>query len=402
MRRYAKTSRSIVVLVMVLLLPNTHTVAQSLPQPASAYLLLQPTFAYQPQKAYRKNIILLTIINFKNQHMFKSIAALLAVTILCNCNVLFAQATSLKVTDTFHIQSSGWWDYLLADTASNKLYVSHGTQVNVLDKNTGDSIGIIPNTNGVHGIALVHALNKGFTSNGRSNNVTVFDVNTLQVLDSIATGENPDAIMYDDYSKKIITCNGRSKNVSIIDPSTDKVVATIDVKGKPETAVSDGAGKVFVNNEDKSEIEVVDMNAGKLLYSWPLLPGEAPSGLSIDRENKRLFAGCDNKVLMVMDATNGKIIAKVPIGDGCDGTAFDPATKTAYSSNGDGTLTVIKEASKDKFAVVANVPTKGGARTLSVDTKTHTIYLPTANFGASTGNGRPPMIPGSFQVLVVK
>lgn len=304
--------------------------------------------------------------------------------------------------DTFHIQSSGGWDYILADTASDKLYVSHGTQVNVLDKNTGDSTGIIPNTNGVHGIALVHSLNKGFTSNGRTNNVTVFDLNTLQVLDSIATGENPDAILYDEYSKKIIICNGRSKNISIIDPSANKVVGTIDVKGKPETAVSDGAGKIYVNNEDKSEIEVVDINTGKLIHSWPIAPGESPSGLSIDRETKRLFAGCDNKLLMVIDATNGRVVTQLPIGDGCDGTAFDLALKTVYSSNGDGTLTVIKEESKDKFEVVANVPTKRGARTLTVDTKSHTIYLPTADFGTPIGNGRPPMVPGTFQVLVVK
>ena len=316
--------------------------------------------------------------------------------------LLFAQST-LRVSDTFHIKSSGGWDYILADPASNKLYVSHGTQVNVLDKNRGDSLGIIPNTMGVHGIALVHSLNKGFTSNGRSNSVTVFDLNTMQVTDSITTGQNPDAIFYDDYSKTIITCNGRSSNISVIDPATDKVVATIDVKGKPETAVSDGTGNVFINNEDKSEIEVVDMKTMKLIHSWSIAPGEAPSGLSINRTTKRLFAGCENKVLIVLDATNGKVVTKVPIGDGCDGTAFDAAAKTVYSSNGDGTLTIIKEVSKDKFEVVKNLPTKRGARTLSVDEGTHSIYLPTADFGTPVnGEKRPPMIPGTFQVLVVK
>lgn len=319
------------------------------------------------------------------------------------CASLFAQISSLKVADTFHIQSGGGWDYIYADTASNKLFVSHGTQVNVLDKNSGDSLGIIPNTNGVHGIALVHKLNKGFTSNGRANNVTVFDLNTLQVTDSIATGENPDAIFYDDYSKKIITCNGKSKNLSVIDPSTNSVVATIDVKGKPETAVSDGEGKIFINNEDLSEIEVVNINSMKLIHSWKIAPGEAPSGLSIDRSTKRLFAGCDNKVLMVIDATNGKVVSKVPIGDGCDGTAFDPSIKTIYSSNGEGTLTIIKEVSKDKFEVQKNFETKRGARTLSVDVNSHIIYLPTADFGEpSTGEKRSPMIPGSFQILVIK
>jgi YVTN family beta-propeller protein len=310
---------------------------------------------------------------------------------------------SLHVADTFHIKSSGWWDYILVDPASNKLFVSHGTQVNVLDKTNGDSLGIIPNTIGVHGIALVHDLNKGFTSNGRINNVFVFDLNTLKITDSISTGENPDAIFYDDYSKKIITCNGRSKNLSVIDPSTDKVVASIDVKGKPETAVSDGEGKIFINNEDMSEIEVVDINTKQLIHSWPIAPGESPSGLSIDRKNKLLFSGCDNKLMIVIDATNGSIVAKLPIGEGCDGTGFDPSINTAYSSNGEGTLTIIKEESKNKFTVIKNLPTKRGARTMTVDLSTHNVYSPTADFGPSTdASKRPPMIPGSFQVLVLK
>lgn len=316
-------------------------------------------------------------------------------------NNLPAQS-ALKITDTFHIKSSGGWDYILADSSSNKLYVSHGTHVNVLDKNTGDSLGVILNTNGVHGIALVHSLGKGFTSNGRSNNVFVFDLNTLQVTDSIATGQNPDAIFYEDYSKKIITCNGRSNDITIIDPITDKVIQTINVKGKPETAVSDGLGNVFINNEDKSEIEVIDMKTMKLIHSWSIKPGEASSGLAIDRNTKRLFAGCENKLLMVIDATNGKIISKLPIGDGCDGVAFDIDRQTIYSSNGEGTLTVIKEYSKDKFEVVANVPTKQGARTLTVDAQTHKIYLPTANFGTpAAGEKWPPVMAGTFKVLVI-
>ena len=331
----------------------------------------------------------------------KKIFVLIALLYTSTC--LNAQIKSLHVADTFHIKSSGGWDYIFADSASNKLFVSHGTQVNVLDKNTGDSIGIIPNTIGVHGIALVHNLNKGFTSNGRLNNVFVFDVNTFQITDSIATGKNPDAIFYDDFSRKIITCNGGSKDLSVIDPATNKVVATIDVKGKPETAVSDGEGKIFINNEDKSEIEVVDINTNKLINSWPIAPGESPSGLSIDRKNKLLFAGCDNKLLIVINATNGKIIAKLPIGDGCDGTAFDPSIQTIYSSNGDGTLSIIKEESKNKFTIVNNLSTKRGARTLFVDAATHFVYLPTADFGQQTdASKRPPIIAGSFQVLVLK
>lgn len=326
-----------------------------------------------------------------------------ALTFIINVFATNAQPSSFKVADTFHIKSGGGWDYIVADAASNKLYVTHGTQVNVLDKHTGDSIGIIPNTIGVHGIALVHSLNKGFTSNGRLNNVFVFDLNTLQVKDSIKTGKNPDAVFYDDYSKMIITCNGGSKDITVIDPLNNKVVATIDVKGKPETAVSDGEGKIYINNEDLSEIEVIDINTKKLIHRWSITPGEAPSGLSIDRKNKLLFAGCDNQMLMVIDATNGKVINKLPIGDGCDGTAFDPVINTVYSSNGEGTLTIIKEESKNKFTVIKNLPTKRGARTLSVDVSTHIIYLPTADFGTPATEGtRPPMIPGTFKVLVVK
>lgn len=318
-------------------------------------------------------------------------------------HLMHAQTSSgYHVVNTFHIQSNGGWDYIAADEQSNKLYVSHATQVNVLDKNTGDSIGVIPNTTGVHGIAFVHSLNKGYTSNGRLNNVSVFDLQTLKVLREIPTGENPDAIFYDDYSKKIITCNGRSKSLSVIDPSTDKVVATIPLTGKPETAVSDGAGKVFVNNEDKSEIAVVDLNNNKVIANWSIAPGEAPSGLSIDRKTKRLFAGCANKLLMVIDATNGKVVTQLPIGNGCDGTAFDPSLNYVYSSNGEGTLTVIKEKSKDDFRVIDNVTTKRGARTLSVDDKTNKVYLPAAEFESSANNNeRPPMKPGTFQVLVL-
>ncbi len=329
---------------------------------------------------------------------------IIAIAPLSISGCAFAQSTHMKVTDTFRVKSNGGWDYILADEMSDRLYLSHGTQVNVLNKNTGDSIGFIPNTNGVHGIALVNSLGKGYTSNGRSNNVTVFDLKTLEVKSQIATGENPDAIFYDDYSKKIITCNGRSKNLTVIDPTTDAVTATIPLSGKPETAVSNGAGKVFVNNEDKNMIEVVDIMAGKVLESWPLAPGEAPTGLSIDRKTQRLFAACNNEMLIVMDATNGKVVTKVPIGPGCDGDAFDPATKRIYTSNGEsGTMTVIKEADKDKFEVVENVPTKSGARTICIDTKSHTLYLPTADFGAPVaGARRPPMVPGTFKVLVVK
>jgi YVTN family beta-propeller protein len=335
--------------------------------------------------------------------MIKTSSVVFSVLLGLTAGTVSVKAQTYSIAKTFHIQSSGGWDYIFADAASNKLYVSHGTQVNVLDKTTGDSLGVIPKTTGVHGIAVVHSTGKGYTSNGRNNSVTIFDLNTLKVIDTIAVGKNPDAIFYDDFSKKIITCNGRSNDLTVIDAATDKVVATIPVGGKPETAVSDGAGNIFINNEDKSTIEVVDITSMKHIKTWPIAPGTSPSGLCIDPETKRLFAGCDNKLLMVIDATNGKVVAQLPIGDGCDGTAFDPSLKKIYSSNGEGTLTVIKEVTKDKFEVEANIPTKAGARTISVDTKTSWIYLPTADFGKKGANDRwPPMIPGSFQVLVVQ
>lgn len=306
-----------------------------------------------------------------------------------------------KLTKTFRIASTGGWDYITVDPTTNKLYVSHGTQVNVLNKTTGDSLGVIPNTTGVHGIALVNNINKGFTSNGRSNNVSVFDLKTNALLKQIPTGENPDAIFYEPFFKRIITCNGRSKDLSIIDVANLEVVATIAVGGKPETAVSDEAGKVFVNVEDKNEIVAIDINKNQISH-WAL-NAESPTGLAIDVANKRLFAGCE-KTLVVMDATNGKVITTLPIGEGCDGVAFDSKTKMIFTSNGSGTMSVIKEVSKDKYELVENVVSKKGARTICVDESTGAVYMPTAEFEAQQpgDKGRPKMIPGTFQVIVLE
>ncbi len=311
--------------------------------------------------------------------------------------------TGVHIINTFHIASPGGWDYLAIGPVNDWLYISHGTQVNILNKKTGDSVGVIENTTGVHGIAFDVANKKGFTSNGRLNAVTVFDMNTNKVLAQIATGQNPDAIIYEPFSKKIITCNGRGKNLTIIDPAQNMTIDSVDVGGKPETAVSDGTGKLFVNVEDKNEIVVVDTKTFKVLNHWSIAPGEGPTGLAYDDKTKRLFAGCD-KLLMVIDATNGAIVDKITIGDGCDGVAFDAGTKNIYTSNGsDGTLTVIHEENATKFIMLENVVTKKGARTIALDNTSHFIYLPTAEFEAADPNqkGRPKMKPGSFQVLVV-
>lgn len=329
-----------------------------------------------------------------------TLAVIVLITITATIN---AQApTGLHTINTFHIASPGGWDYLAIGPVNDWLYVSHGTQVNILNKKTGDSVGVIENTTGVHGIAFDVAEKKGFTSNGRLNNVTVFDLNTNQILDHIPTGTNPDAIMYETFSKKIITCNGRSKNLSIIDPVSNKLIDSVDVGGKPETAVSDGAGKIFVNVEDKNEIVEVDVKSFKVLNHWSLSPAEGPTGLEYDKTTKRLFAGCDN-FLVVMDATNGKIVEKLPIGEGCDGVAFDAALKNIYTSNGEGTMTVIHEDNANKFTVMENVTTKRGARTITLDKQSHLIYMPTADFEAQEPGqkGRPKMKSGTFQVLVV-
>ena len=310
--------------------------------------------------------------------------------------------TGLHIVNTFHIASPGGWDYLAVGPVNDWLYVSHGTQVNILNKKTGDSVGVIENTTGVHGIAFDVADKKGFTSNGRLNNVTVFDLNTNKVLAQIPTGTNPDAIMYEPFSKKIITCNGRSKNLSIIDPVNNKLIDSIDVGGKPETAVTDGAGKIFVNVEDKNEIVQIDAKTFKVLNHWSLSPAEGPTGLEYDKATKRLFAGCD-KLLLVVDATNGNIVDKLPIGDGCDGVAFDASNKNIYTSNGEGTMTVIHENNANKFTVLENIATKKSARTITLDKQSHLIYLPAAEYEAPEPGqkGRPKMKPGTFQILVV-
>ncbi|MEI8280358.1 MAG: YncE family protein [Bacteroidota bacterium] len=327
---------------------------------------------------------------------------LFALSILFLSCTSHAQKSGYKLSNTFHIQSAGGWDYLAANPATHKLYVSHGTQVNILDQKTGDSLGVILNTPGVHGIAFVDAVKKGYISNGRSNNLTVFDYTTDQVTTQIATGQNPDAIMYDAFSKMIYVCNGRSNDLTVINPIDNKVTATIALGGKPETAVSDNAGKLFINIEDKNEVVVVDTKSMKVLSHWPLGAG-SPTGLCIDTKTHRLFVGCE-KTLVVMNSSNGKVVKTIPIGDGCDGTAFDPATNLIFASNGEGTLSIIKELSADKYEKLEDLPTKQGARTIFLDEASHNVYLPAAEYEPQTDvtqRSRPKMIPGTFRILVL-
>lgn len=326
---------------------------------------------------------------------------LLAV-VVSTANVYAQKSPVFHISSIFHIKSDGGYDYLTVDSASERLYVSHGTKVNVIDKVTGDSIGVIPSEKDVHGIALVHELKKGYISNGSSNSVLVFDLKTLQTLAHVPTGEFSDGIFYDDFSKKVYSCNGRSKNITVIDPASDQAVATIQLTGWPETAVSDGAGNIYVNNAEKAEVDVIDALTYKVIHTWPNAPAKGAAGLAIDRKNMLLFAGCENKTLIVMNAMTGKVVANLPIGEGSDAIGFDRTLKLVYSSNGEGTLTVIKEISPIKFAVIQTLRTKKGARTMAVDQISHKIYSTTGNFAPKQkGEFRASLIPGTFQVLMI-
>jgi YVTN family beta-propeller protein len=301
----------------------------------------------------------------------------------------------------------GGWDILTFDAKAHRLYISRSTHVMVVDTDSGALVGDIPNTPGVHGIAIVSDLNKGFTSNGRDSTVTVFDLKTLKVLKEIPVGKNPDAIIYDSASKRVFTFNGSSNDATAIDPQSETVVGTIGLDGKPEFAETDDGGHVFVNLEDKSAIAELDSRKLTVLNRWPLAPGEEPSGIALDRRHKRLFAACSNRMMVVMNAENGKVITTVPIGSGVDGAGFDAGTELAFSSNGgDGTLTVIREDSPEKFSVVENVKTQRGARTMTIDPKTHRVFLVTAEFGptpaptAERPRPRPSIVPGSFTLLI--
>jgi len=278
----------------------------------------------------------------------------------------------------------------------------------VIDADTGKSVGDIADTPGVHGIALAPELGRGFTSNGREGTVSIFDIKTLATNSKVKVGENPDAILYDPASKRVFTFNGRSQDSTAIDAATGKVVGTIKLDGKPEFAATDAKGGIWVNIEDKSELVAIDPNKLEVKAKWPLAPCTEPSGLAIDRKKRRLFAGCDNKMMAVVDADSGKVLATPPIGDGVDATAFDPETGLAFAScGGDGVLTVVREDSPDKFSVAENVPTQKGARTMALDTKTHKVFVVTAQFGprpaptADNPHPRPAILPDSFVVLVV-
>jgi DNA-binding beta-propeller fold protein YncE len=314
----------------------------------------------------------------------------------------FAAPTGWKVLKEIKIGGEGGWDYLTMDSDARRLYVSHATHVVVVDPDAGKVVGDIPDTPGVHGIALAPALNRGFVSNGRGNNVTIFDTKTLKMISQVATGMNPDDITFEPKSGRVFAFNGRSNSATAIDAKTGMAVATIMLDGKPEFAVADDKGHVYDNLEDKNEIVEIDAAKAMVTKRYSLAPAcDGPSGMAIDVKNRRIFSVCSNRVMAISDPDAGKVVASPAIGAGSDGVVFDPSTGYAISSNGDGTLTIVRE-NAGKYEVFDNVATARGARTIAVDAKTHNVYLPVADqLPPQPGQRRGGFVADSFKVLVV-
>jgi YVTN family beta-propeller protein len=334
-----------------------------------------------------------------------SLRSILLGTVVLIVSTTLLNAQQYKISGTIAVGGAGAWDYLTADSRAH-LYVSHGTEVAVIDTVTNKVTGNITGMKRIHGVALDNALNLGFISDGGANEIVVFDLKTLQVTKKIKAGMNPDGIVYDAVSGRVFAFNGRSKDATVADASTGQIAGTIALDGKPEFPVADGRGSVYDNIEDKSEIVRIDSKTLAVKARWPLAPCESPSGLAIDRENRRLFAVCDNKIMAIVDADTGKVLATPAIGGGPDAAAFDPASKLIFSSNGeDGTLTVIHESGKNQFSIVQTLPTKARSRTMTIDLATHKLYLPGADFAAPQAGGnarRPQAVPGTFKILVLE
>ncbi len=341
-------------------------------------------------------------------HSGSALAAAVFVAVIFLLAV-FAQAapgpSGYHILKTVPIGGKGSWDYCVVDSAARRVYVSHGNHVVVLDADSGVVVGDIPNTLGVHGIALATDLNRGFITAGRANTIIIFDLKTFKTIDTVkARGLNPDAVYYDTGSKRVFAFNGGSANAVAINAADGKVAGMIAVGGKPEFAAGDDKGHVFVNVEDKSQLLEIDAQKLSVLHRWPLAGCKEPSGLAFDQKNRRLFSVCGNKKMMVVNADTGEVVATVTIGEDPDAAGYDPDTQLVFSSNGEsGDLTVIHQDSADKYTILENVPTSKYARTMAVDFSTHSIFLPFAEFEPVTPKGEeePPMKPNSFGVLLV-
>lgn len=325
--------------------------------------------------------------------------------------ICFATSISqtYKVSKKINIAGDEGWDYLAVDEVNQHLFVSHGNVVNVIDLKSDKTISTILDTKGVHGIAIANDLNKAFITCGKENAVVIVDLKTFQLIEKVSIeGQKPDAVLYDQFSHKVLTYNAKSSDATVLDAVTNKVVKTIPLGGKPEFSVTNNKGMIYVNIEDKNEIKTIDAKTLEVTATWTIAPGDEPSGLAIDLESNRLFSVCGNKLMVIIDATNGKIITTLPIDDGCDGVAFDAKNKLAFSSNGKGTITVVKEENANAFSVQETVKTQKGARTIAINKTTHQLYLSTAEFAAKpeptveSPKPRASFVPDSFVVLVVE
>jgi YVTN family beta-propeller protein len=301
------------------------------------------------------------------------------------------------------IGGEGGWDYLTVDAPAHRLYVSHATHVVVIDTQTNKVVGDIPDTPGVHGVAIAAELGKGFVSNGRESKSSMFDLKTLNLIQKIHTGENPDAILYEPATKAIYTMNGRGKSATVIDAASGKVVATVPLGGKPESAQADSkAGRVYINMEDLNSVKVIDTATHTVAATWPAAPCEAATGMAFDAETHRLFLGCDNKLMVMMDSASGKVVATVPVGEGVDSTWFDPQTKLAFTSNGGaGTISVAHEDSPSALKIVQTIKTARGGRTMALDPATHALYVAATDYEPqpAASKERPKPVVGTFRVL---
>jgi DNA-binding beta-propeller fold protein YncE len=347
-----------------------------------------------------------------NQGKWRTVVLRAALLAVCACTAVSgasAAEPAWSVLQRFTIGGAGGWDYLTLDAAGARLYISRGDHVDVLDTSTGRVVGSIPDTKGVHGIALAPDLKQGYTSNGKGDSVTVFDLATLAVIKEFPVpGHNPDAILYEAGTHRLFTFNGKSKDVTVFDANTLALVATLPVPDKPEFAVADGRGRVYLNIESEAgQMVVIDSKALKVAATWPLPGCASPSGLAMDKTHRRLFSVCDGRVMVVTDADNGKQVAKVAIGEGPDAAAYDAKRGLVWSSNGEGSLTAVRQESADRYAVAATIATQAGARTMALDEAAGKLYLVTAEFGpkpaptADQPRPRAPMIPDTFTVLVV-
>lgn len=318
------------------------------------------------------------------------------------------RAQSYHVTHTYTLGGDGGWDYLSLDTVGHRLFVARQDRIMVIDPASGKVLAEIPGLNRAHGVAFDYADGKGFATSGGDSSVVIFDLKTLQVTGRTIAAPDADAVLFDPATKRIFTFNGDSRSSSVLDAASGKKIGTVDLGGGPEFGVSAGDGKLYVNLEDSSAVDEIDASTLKVVRRWSLAPCQSPSGLAIDREHHRLFSGCHNQVMAISDAQAGKVVATVPIGQGVDANRFDPGTQLAFASTGDGTITVVHEAGPDTYTVVANVPTKRGARTMEVDLSSHVVYTVTADFGpmpaptADRPRPRPPILPGTFALLVLE